>query len=853
MLPQCIQKVEAHLSKVRGVAVKLTKAQIAGIDKRLNQAARDIRARDPAKWATMTPEERTVAMGIESARELEKAADETLKAKLIQTQKRIDAFNEIKQMAATPIKEGGTLSNKKAYQYPHVQGVIRMLQQVDRQKGGRVAATFGKLTDLISAMNVKYVRWPSLSSQEGEQMMGLVFREMRGEATNSPEAKAFAQSLTEMMAAQRDELNSYGANIRELKNYVPQDHNGRLINKAGKDKWTSDLMQWIDKSDFLDADGNQLDDAGIRDTLGQMWETIKTDGRAKLELNDTLAQLEGRLGSRSVMERASSYSRKINFKASASHEAYHALYSELSPTGLLTQHLTHTAEDLAVISRFGPDAKQNILKLTDAAHVLDDAHADAYRQRTGKSVSKERAKRTVAGLTPEQLTVAVLGRDTDYQSLTVDASRWLSAMHSGTKLTRTALRAVPQDSWTIVRYLTELGQLSRLPQLVSATMDGAKRRDLQMMGIGTQVLEQAAHRVGRNTVALARESKLKGANTESVSRMSAAVARLTGLQQWTNNAGRVGQLAHGVHIMDSIGKDWAKLDNGSKQMFAEAGINENNWPLIQRAKAYDVGNGIKIPDMRPETLAATFGDPAEHNEAARLLQAYIWEGHNKITNEKDVLARNAGLAGAEPGTTAHAVIQQLMMFKGVVSVVMANKIRMYRRYEGWGLAGVIAADIVGASFAGILGNTAVNAMDGKKTDWANPSQMFKGFATGGGAAFAGDLISFGVDQIGSNGQSTSGVNVGPSGSELIDIFGIGRQAFKDMDNGEGYSKTGYKALQFGRNHIPLMNLWYTKAAFDHLFMNDMNEQLNPGYQQKLIDRNEQAGQGYFFPPDKNAF
>ncbi|MGG4735234.1 hypothetical protein, partial [Leclercia adecarboxylata] len=244
---------------------------------------------------------------------------------------------------------------------------------------------------------------------------------------------------------------------------------------------------------------------------------------------------------------------------------------------------------------------------------------------------------------------------------------------------------------------------------------------------------------------------------------------------------------------------------------------------------------------------------ADHNTQTRLAQAFLWEGHHKITNEKDLLARTAVTFGTEPGSAANAFMNQVMLFKGVVSVISANKIRMMRRYEGAGMYGAIAADVVGATFAGMIGNSVVNATDGKKTDWTDITQWGKGFSTGGGAAFFGDLLAFGASSINPSGgaTSTAGAIPGPTGSEIMDVFGVGRAVMRAANGKDTWGKAGFKALSFTRNHVPLLNLWYTKALTDHLFMNDLNEQLNPGYQDKLIKMNDEAGQGYFVPPTKN--
>lgn len=840
MQPKCIKEVEAHLSQVRGEAVKLTKAEIDAIDRRMRQAARDVYTRDPQAFRQMTADERTTAAGIEAANMGERAADAAATGKMWQLKKRIDARNEMLQLASTSEKEGGTLSKKA--KHPHITAIIKMMQQTDRQKGGAVAGVHGKLSDLWGATANKFRMLPMLDDAKSDEVLLRVFREMRGENTGDGTAKQLATGIAKIMADMRERLNSFGANIDQLDNYVPQDHNARLITAAGKQTWVNDTLGLVDHDTFIDADGNQLAEPEIRQILGDMWETITTDGRAKKEYNEAAAQIEGPLGKRSVMQRAASFSRQIHFKDAAAHETYHAKYSELKPAGLLLQNLQRTAEDLAVVERFGPDAKQNIAKLIDVAHRLDDEHADTI------GASKERGKRTVAGVNPEQLSEALLGHDDDFKSAVVDAARWFTSMHTATKLTRTAVRAVPQDLNTVINYAMELGHLSRLPQMLTASTNGQTREALRKMGIGAGIIEQSLMATGRRVQGIGWVAQ------KGMDRFANATMHLSGLQQWTNSAARSGQLIHAWHLAENAGKDWAALKQGTQQLLSEVGINESNWDLVRQVPTTNVA-GAKIPDVSQIASVLPNLTAAEHNDMARLVNAFIWEGGNKITNEKDLLARTAGGFGAKPGTTAQAVIQSLMLFRGVVSVITANMIRRWKRQATLGGKLAITGSYVGgATMAGYVGNSLVNLSDGKDMpDPKDSRSWLAAFSTGGGAGFFGDMIAGGLGQVAQSqtgGGSSMWRLLGPTGSEVGDVFNIAGATYKALTEGSATAgdKAAFQSIRFARNHVPLMNLWYTKTAIDHLFMNDINEAAMPGYSKKMENLAGKYGNQYFWTP-----
>jgi hypothetical protein len=44
------------------------------------------------------------------------------------------------------------------------------------------------------------------------------------------------------------------------------------------------------------------------------------------------------------------------------------------------------------------------------------------------------------------------------------------------------------------------------------------------------------------------------------------------------------------------------------------------------------------------------------------------------------------------------------------------------------------------------------------------------------------------------------------------------------------------SIQFAKNYTPLMNLWYTRLALDHLLFFHVQEAANPGYLRRMEKR-----------------
>jgi hypothetical protein len=99
------------------------------------------------------------------------------------------------------------------------------------------------------------------------------------------------------------------------------------------------------------------------------------------------------------------------------------------------------------------------------------------------------------------------------------------------------------------------------------------------------------------------------------------------------------------------------------------------------------------------------------------------------------------------------------------------------------------------------------------------------FLAGGGLGMYGDFLGAAATE---DSKSALASLMGPTASTIYDAANLAVGSSVKALNDEP-QKPLQKALQLAKGMIPGANLWYTKAATDHLIFNWLQEQINPGY------------------------
>jgi hypothetical protein len=90
---------------------------------------------------------------------------------------------------------------------------------------------------------------------------------------------------------------------------------------------------------------------------------------------------------------------------------------------------------------------------------------------------------------------------------------------------------------------------------------------------------------------------------------------------------------------------------------------------------------------------------------------------------------------------------------------------------------------------------------------------------------------------------------GPAATTAEDLLQLTHGAFFQQKRGQQTDEKA-KVIRFVKGNIPLINMWYTQAAADHLVWNHLQEIANPGYLSRMTAKQEaNFGKTYYWNPE----
>lgn len=123
-------------------------------------------------------------------------------------------------------------------------------------------------------------------------------------------------------------------------------------------------------------------------------------------------------------------------------------------------------------------------------------------------------------------------------------------------------------------------------------------------------------------------------------------------------------------------------------------------------------------------------------------------------------------------------------------------------------------------------------------------------AQGGGWGFVGDMVLGDTTQDRSPMDSLGRSLLGPSFGSAADLWELTKGNIDESIAGKD-THFGAESLRFARGHLPLVNLWYAKAALDHMGLFALQENLSPGYLSRIQNKaRHDWNQEYFWRPNE---
>ncbi|WP_336062271.1 hypothetical protein [Serratia sp. 201] len=818
MRDECIQAITAASQR------PLTAAEIKGIEDRIVKNMRNLARNDPASWRNLSEAERMQRAGQMAAEELQREAAMKKRrvALTIAARQRLDNYINSYQG-----KDGKLEALNRTIAF-HADGKANFLSVESRTKATRDYA-LSQLEELFEAIDPRFFQL----FEDNQGVRDLVY-EMRGQETGNQRAKRGAEAWRRIAELLRQRFNDAGGDIGFLEDWgLPQHHSMEKVGKASQDEWVSFVIGKLDRNKYVKENGEMMSDAELAAFLGEAYKTIATGGMNKL--GDSGLRISGARANRGSAER------QIHFRDAENYLEYQQRFGEKSMWDILVNHIDGISKDIALVETYGPNPDHVFRSLLDQ---LTSETAKANPQRSGRvnrlRNSTESLYNFVAGKT-QPVANPHIARWSD------NVRNWLVATRLGS-----ALISSLSDNGTM--YLT--AKVNNLPmaQLLRnqlAAMNPANKEELRLArgaGLSMETLIGSVNRWATDNMG------------PSASRWTAnAVMRASGLSAWSDAHKR----AYGVTMMGGVGNlvrqhvSLGKIAAEDSRIIKSKGITDRDWSIWRLAEQEDWGNGnttmltpesiMRIPNEKLEA----FGNPERVKfEAMRKLLATVSEEVDMAVISPGARERMIAGAGMQRGTVSGELWRSLFLFKSFpISVMMRHWSRAMGMPSAGGRAAYLATFLASTTILGAMSQQISDLISGRNPREAfgekAPQFWLNALLKGGGLGLYGDFLLSDHTRYGSGALASM---LGPVAGLVDDAIKLAQGVPLNAVEGKP-EQTGGDTVKFVKGLIPGQNLWYTKAALDHMIFNQMQEYFSPGYLRRMEKRSQKEfNQTYWWRP-----
>lgn len=635
-----------------------------------------------------------------------------------------------------------------------------------------------------------------------------VLRELFGKDSGNANAKEMAEAWTAAAEMLRGRFNAAGGAIAKLDKWgLPQSHDGLKVREAGLADWKAYITPLLDRGRMVDSvTGETLSDSALDAALDHVYGTVTTDGWLDRDI--------GTMGGKKLASQRAEH-RFLHFQDADSWQAYHDRFGAGGTAfDVMVGHIDDMARDIAHLERLGPNPSASIKWLQDA--VKKDAAITGRKDTLGSSTAGD---------------VDMIGRLYDVTSgktgMPVNskwarglsgARNWLTASKLGGALfsafSDTGFQAVTRgfNGLPVTGALTD-----HLKLLVS---EGDRKAAVRIGLIAEDAARQAAglqRYVG--------ESLLPGV----AQRLADGVLRVTGLSAWTQTGKwsyGMGEISAATSHADTA---WEALPEAYRDHLARYGIDAEGWDGIRSAGRVQFGGADFIDPTRIANQA--LGD--------RFLQMIHTETAYAVP---EVTARARALTTfGRAGTLSGEFGRSALQFKSFgVSMILTHG-RRVTSLTPWAAASYAASLFVTTTLLGALSLQAKEIAKGKGIrPMADPAFWAQAAAQGSGFGIFGDLAQSqvidqlskkaGIQRFSSLPELLAGPLVGAAGDAVRLGIVAPAQDVIDWNNADDYKgHFTHELLRDAKGYVPGVNIWYTRAIFERLVLDNLQRQIDPRY------------------------
>lgn len=660
-------------------------------------------------------------------------------------------------------------------------------------------------------------------------------------SSGSPEAQGIAKIINKYQELARQDQNAHGAFIRRIDGYiVSQSHDMFRIERAGKDKWIADVKPLLSDRMYGDVKltGDEAGDSqSIDEFLGFIYDELRTGNFLKA---DKEAPLIGFKGPANLAKKVSQ-SRVLHFKDSDAFMKYNDAYGTGSLMEAVASGLRHAANTTALLERLG----------TNPRAMFDRVLTD-LRERSRNA--PERVRTRLMSSFPERL-MSVVDGSVDIPSNVTAAQRTAAAraLQTQASLGGAVLASLP-DIATAASELQFQGRnfLGALGEQLGGMLaqlggGGARREAAELVGVGVDaILRDVAARITSADNA-----------GQTINKLNTAFFKLNLLAQWTTAGERAVSEIMSATLGRLRGDGFDRLPARLRQVLELYDIKSSDWDLIRFNAMEEFEGRIYVS---PEKLREGGIDERLARSVEAKIRAYFSDRSAVAVLQGGAREKLYVTQAAQAGTAYGEAIRFVMQFKSYgISFVQKVLGRYTQEDRFWSIPGSVfkmpaseaaqmAQLMVTLTGLGYLSMAAKDIAKGREPrDPARVDTMYAAMMQGGGFGIYADYLFARVNRFGGGPLETA---AGPFAGDIADVLELWNKS-REYATGVSDDAPDSEAWALIKNNTPFLNLFYTRAALDYLFLYHVQEAMNPGSLRRMEQRlRRDQGQEYILPPSE---
>jgi len=764
-------------------------------------------------------------------------------------------------------------------------GFIRASVDVD-QKATRARILGDLHADLDAKGLVGAYNKDEVSRALAKEMAELNLPNPKANISGNPRAFEIAKIINKHMKRTINELNSKGAWIREVEGYITrQSHDSEKLRKMGFAGWYNLLLDKLDKEATFKERG--VLEADEKDFLLEVYDNLVTGdhnkhGQLRFGVKEALSKS-------GFVAKKNSHERVIHFRDSDAWFDYNLEAGTGSLQSSINRSFQYMADDLGLMQNMGPNPHQMLEDLKRAAiNDLKPIAADVKDLKASKRAQREIDK--IKGDALDNI-MSVLDGSTD-----LIGGNFLARQNAAL---RAGVRMNTMGATVLTSFTDVASTASEMNYQFGTNYLGSVAKEMTRLGTGLskegksemyRILGVMADRmIGEYHMRFDADGSMPGQRAK----LEWIYYTLNGQRGWDafRKSGAVAGMLSNLAGLSKL--KFNDIPMETRRVMGLYEIDESQWSLFKKIVRKDEsGTDFVTPelvkDIEDSDISKIIGKSDRKSidqykqRLERNVRAYAVDRADHAVPTPGANERAILLRGTQRGTPEGEALRHFAIFKSFPTAYL-SKIMMRDTSgklpipadggpiqatefglrgaveglrEGKGAWGAIAQTMVGMTGLAYMSMVAKDLAKGlEPRDPTKAETWLAAMAQGGGFGIYGDFM-FG--EFNRYGMSVTQTFLGPT-ANLFDDIGSLYAKFRDGDD------VAASAVRIIRNNMGILasfapnryiavpailtNMFYTRAALDHLFLYQLQENMNPGFLRRMEKRiMQERGQEFIISP-----